>query len=123
MLPANNRSISIRQIAAATSLVALLACLAVSLKRNSIDSRVSANRDELVVIVPNPTAVRDVRLVTHRSVQATDKSVEEKGANAELSSYANVLTFGPISDPNEPVYTSSLFSPFEVLWTPRSPSP
>ena len=52
--------ISIRQIAAATSLVVLLACLAISVKRNSIDSRFT-NRDELVVIAPNPTAVCDVQ--------------------------------------------------------------
>ena len=47
--------------------------------------------------------------------QETGRTAEEKGAEAELSSYSNVLSFGPISDPNEPVYTSSLFSPFEVV--------
>ncbi len=48
MFSAGNRS---RQIAAVTSLVALLACLAISIKRNSMDSGVD-KREELVVLAP-----------------------------------------------------------------------
>ena len=61
MLSAGNRNLSVRQIAAAASLVALLACLAISLRRNSTDSMV-ANRDELEVLGLNPTAICDVKI-------------------------------------------------------------
>ena len=61
MLPAGNRMISSRQMAAATSLVALLACLTISIKRNSIQSTV-ANHDELAVLDPNATAICGVKL-------------------------------------------------------------
>ena len=51
---------------------------------------------------------------THTWWQHASRLAEEKGAAAELSSYSSVLSFGPVTDPSEPVYTSALWSPFAV---------
>ena len=104
-------AVLLRRVAAGASLLALIACLAVP-GRWEFSGPSASHTIELVPVV---MSLCSSTILDSSNVFLQARYAEEKGAEAELSSYSNVLSFGPISDPKEPVYTSSLFSPFEVV--------